>query len=348
MRIGTLRTARLLRERLGRFRHRPEREWAATIAPRVVAEVAGASADAAWRTEAVVFTSTCVAVVTVTCPGSTRRFVVKVPSTAEGAASLRRQAEVLATLRQDPRLPNLRPVLPRCLRQGEIEGRYYGVEEALPGVSANDVMLRGTRRPVLLRAATRVIGDLHARTCQQTLLDHAAVEAWVDAPLRRLAVFSATRPHRDRLLDAVGRMRGELVAALAGRTVRTSWIHGDFWPGNLLAAPPGADVTGVVDWDRAAASQLPLHDLLHLHVFSRRVARGDELGDVVVHALHRGIAEALDVPDTEVVTWLDGIPQRSAVLLYWLRHILLFIDSEGDHDSPRWIRGNVERVLVNI
>jgi aminoglycoside phosphotransferase (APT) family kinase protein len=207
-------------------------------------------------------------------------------------------------------------------------------------------MLRRARRAVLL-GATRVIGDLHARTCEQTLLDHAAVEAWVDAPLRRLAVFSATRPRRDRLLDAVRRMREELVVALAGRTVRTSWIHGDFWPGNLLAAPPGA-VTGVVDWDRAAARQLPLHDLLHLHVFSRRLARGDELGEVVVHALHCGIGEALDVPDAEVATWLDGIPQRSAVLLYWLRHILLFIDSEGDHESPRWLRGNVEHVLVNV
>ena len=107
-------------------------------------------------------------------------------------------------------------------------------------------------------------------------------------------------------------------------------------------------MTGIVDWDQAAARQLPLHDLLHLHVLARRLARGDELGEIVVHALRHGIDRTLDVPADEAADWLDGIPPRPALLLYWLRHVLLFIDSEGDHDDPRWIRGNVERVLVNV
>jgi aminoglycoside phosphotransferase (APT) family kinase protein len=337
----------VLRDGFTGWLRRAERRWTAAVAPRLVAGVTAAG-DAGWRTEALAFTSTSVAVATVTRPGATRSFVVKVPWTAEGAEGLRRQAAVLAMLRRDSRLPSLRPVLPRCVGQGEVEGRYYCVEEALPGVPANAIMLRRTGRAALLGAATRVIGDLHARTREQTLLGGAAVEAWVDAPVRRLEAFAATRPQRDRLLDAVWRLREELTATLVGRTVSTSWIHGDFWPGNLLAAPPGAQVTGVVDWDRAAARQLPLHDLLHLHVLARRLARGDELGDVVIRALRQGIDEALGVPAGEVAAWLDGIPQRPALLLYWLRHILLFIDSEGDHDNPRWLRGNVERVLVNV
>ncbi|SDY92713.1 Phosphotransferase enzyme family protein [Micromonospora pattaloongensis] len=336
----------VLRDRAAGWRRRRERAWAAAIAPRLVAEVAGAPPVGGRRAERAVFTSTAVLVVTVTGPG--RRYVVKVPWTAEGEAGLRRQARVLTTLRADPRLSHLRPVLPRCLGQGEADGRRYWVEEALPGTPADNAMLRRTRRSALLRSATRVIRDLHHGTGEPTPVDDAAIEAWVGAPLRRLAAFAATRPGHRPLLDAVRRTRRELVAALAGRTVRTSWIHGDFWPGNLLAGRPRADVTGVVDWDRAGARELPLHDLLHLHVFARRLTRGDELGDVVVHALRRGLGEALAVPDAEAAGWLDGIPPRSAVLLYWLRHIQLFIDSEGDHDSPRWLRGNVERVLVNI
>jgi aminoglycoside phosphotransferase (APT) family kinase protein len=130
--------------------------------------------------------------------------------------------------------------------------------------------------------------------------------------------------------------------------VRTSWIHGDFWPGNLLSAQPGGLVTGVVDWDCASDQQLPLHDLLHLHVFTRRLTRGDELGHIVVRALRSGIGDALGVSAGEVATWLDGVPQRPAVLLYWLRHVLLFIDSESHRDKPYWLRANVEHVLVNI
>jgi aminoglycoside phosphotransferase (APT) family kinase protein len=337
----------LLREQRAHWLHRSERDWAGGVAPQLVASVA-ARADAAWRTEEVVFTSTSVAVVMVTRPGCARRFVVKVPWTAEGTESLRRQAEVLAALHADPRLHSLRPLMPWCVGEGEVEGRYFCVEEALPGAPASAAVLRRGRRAALLGAAGRVIRDLHARTCEETLLDDATVEAWVDLPLRRLEALSATRLRREQLVDAVGRLREELVTALLGRTVHTSWIHGDFWPGNLLAAPPGADVTGVVDWDRASANQLPLHDLLHLHVLARRLARGDELGDVVVRALRDGIGAAIGVPVPDVATWLDGIPQRPAVLLYWLRHIMLFIDSEGHRDNPRWLRGNVERVLANV
>ncbi|MEV6925032.1 aminoglycoside phosphotransferase family protein [Dactylosporangium sp. NPDC051485] len=345
---GTLQKARpVLRDHLARWLHREERRWTAAAAPRLVA---GATSirNTGWRTETVSFTSTSVAVATVIRSGSPDRYVVKVPWTAAGAASLRRQATVLAMLRQDPRLPNLRPVLPRCLAQGTIEGRYYCVEEALPGVSAMGLMVRRAWRTMLLRAATGLISDLHARTGEQTVLDRSTVRAWVDAPLRRLEEFALTLSQPPRVVDAVGRLHEELIAVLVGRTVRVSWIHGDFWPGNLLAAPPGGQVTGVVDWDCATPGQLPLHDLLHLHVLARRLTGGDELGDIVVRALHRGIEETLDVSARDVDAWLDTIPQRAALLLYWLRHTLLFIDSEGDHDNPRWLRGNVERVLVSV
>jgi aminoglycoside phosphotransferase (APT) family kinase protein len=337
----------MLAQRRRRWLHRTERKWTAEVAPTLVAGVA-AVADTAWRTEAVVFTSTSVAIATVTRPGCEQRFIVKVPWSVESAERVRRHARVLTALRTDRRVDSLRPIMPRQVGQGSVGGHYYCVEQALAGVSASTMALRPAPRAALLRAAARLIGDLHARTHQQTLLDGATVEAWVDTPLRRIERFSRGRRSRNRLRDAVGRLRDELMTALVGRTVRTAWIHGDFWPGNLLMAPATAQVTGVVDWDCASAHQLPLHDLLHLHVLTRRLARGDELGDVVVHALRGGIDQALDVPAGEVASWLDGIPQRSAVLLYWLRHVLLFMDSEGHHDNPRWLRGNVEHVLGNV
>jgi aminoglycoside phosphotransferase (APT) family kinase protein len=330
----------------GRLWHRRERRWAGAVAPLLVAAVTGVSGPP-WRTESVVFTSTSVAVVTVIRRGSRRRFVVKVPWSADGVTALRRQAGVLTVLHRDARLHRLRPLLPHCVWQGAFEGRYFCVEEALPGVPAGAVMLRDGGAGTLLRAAAGVIGDLHALTAESTVLDAPAVTAWVDAPLDRLAAYAAARPRADRLAAALRRLRAELLAALVGRRVRTGWIHGDFWPGNLLAAPPDT-VTGVVDWDRAAARQLPLHDLLHLYVFARRLASGEELGDIVTHALRGGIGAAVAVPGADSAAWLDGIPPRAAVLLYWLRHMRLFIDAEGDHDRSRWRRGNVERVLINV
>jgi aminoglycoside phosphotransferase (APT) family kinase protein len=337
----------VLRDRLACWLHRPERSWTATVAPHLVAW-ATATDDTRWRTEHVAFTSTSVAVAMVQGRGTSGRYVVKVPWTVQAAEGLRRQAGVLDQLWTNPRLPGLRLLLPYCAAQGEVEGRYYCVEGALGGVPASGMMLRRTRRAALLASASRVIRDLHQRTRERTLLDRAAVAEWVDVPLRRLQEFAATHPRRGRFVDTIGRLREELVAALVGRTVHTSWIHGDYWPGNVLATSPDGKVTGIVDWDRSTPRQLPLHDLLHLHVLARRLARGDELGQIVVQALRHGIDRTLDVPAEEAADWLDGIPARPALLLYWLRHILLFIDSEGDHDDPRWIRGNIERVLVNV
>jgi aminoglycoside phosphotransferase (APT) family kinase protein len=272
-----------------------------------------------------------------------QRYVVKLPCTAEGVQSLRRQAGVLTALHGDGRLGGWRAVVPRSLGEGEVDGYRYWVEEALPGIPATAALRRG-RATDLLDAAMRLIGDLHARTSACRVLDEATVQAWVDGPIRRLEEFCATPPRRRVYLGALGQVRAELTEALGGRPARTCWIHGDFWPGNLLASGPA--VTGVVDWDRASASQLPLHDLLHLHVLSRRLATGDELGEVVVRALRESLSAAIGVPAGRLAAWLDGIPERPAVLLYWLRHVSLFIDSEGHRDNPRWLRGNVERVLA--
>ncbi|HET8657793.1 MAG TPA: aminoglycoside phosphotransferase family protein [Micromonosporaceae bacterium] len=330
----------------------------ARVAPRLVAEVApqlvaGAGADGRWRTDRVTVTGTEVAVAVVSCRTTGRRLVLKVPYTSEGAQRLDRQAEVLTALHADPRLDGWRSVAPRHLGHGEAGGRRYWVEEAVPGRPPGAALLRGARDGEVLDTAAALVADLHARTGQQRLLDRATVEAWVEQPLRRIEASCAgrarleahrgQRAHRARLLEAAGQVRAELSAALAGRTVRACLIHGDFWPGNLLAS--GRVTTGVVDWDQAGAGQLPLHDLLHLHVMARRMTTGDELGGVVVRALREGVPDAIGVRPDRVASWLGGIPPRPAVLLYWLRHVSLFIDSEGHRDNPRWLRGNVERVL---
>jgi aminoglycoside phosphotransferase (APT) family kinase protein len=320
-----------------------QRSWLAATAPRLAAgslPVAGVGGAAGWRLERVAFTDTGLGMAVLSCRSTARRVIVKVPGTAEGVECLRRQAAVLAALSADPRFPGWSGQLPRCLAQGEVDGRYYGIEEALPGAPVTAVALRGNGGGALLAAATDVIGDLHGRTARSRSLDAATVEAWVHRPLGRLHARYRDRPARRYVLE---RIRDEASEALLGRVVRTCWIHGDFWPGNLLASGP--TLTGVVDWDRAEAGQLPLYDLLHVHVLARRLLARAELGEVVARALGAGVADAVGVPADTVAYWFDGIPHRTAVLLYWLRHVSLFIDSEGHGDNPRWLRRNVERVL---
>lgn len=327
-----------------RWRHRSELRWVAAVAPRLLMREGGP--EDGWRTHALRWTGTSVAVATVAHPRDARRFVVKVPATADGVANLRRQREVLSALERDRRLCDWNAVLPRPLHEGEVAGRYYCVEEALPGEQTDRLVRRGRDGPELLRASARLIEGLHCRTAREDLVDGVAVEAWVELPLRRLERFAGTHPRRAELRAALGRLRHDLAAALLGRRVRRGWIHGDYWPGNVLAS--SGRVTGIVDWDQAAAGQLPLHDLLHLHLHGRRLARGEELGDVVVAALTAGVPEAIGVPAGVVDRWTDGIPARTALLLCWLRHATLFLDSDGHRDNRYWLRHNVEKVLLGV
>lgn len=322
---------------------RPSRAWLRAAAPRLVAAAVPASAGTCWRAHKIHFTSTFVAVAEVGGATGPHSFVVKVPYTAEGAGNLRRQVDVLVALHTEPKLLGWPPVAPWPVDHGEVDGYPYWVEERLPGTPVTRTVLR---RDGLLDSAARLIDDFHARTSRRRLLDQRLAEAWVERPLNRIRAFYTTRGRPDRFVDAWYRLRGELLAALVGRTVRTCWIHGDFWPGNLLASD--CAVTGVVDWDRAQPEQLRLHDLLHLHLFARWLTTRDELGEIVVRVIRHGIAGETGVPADRVATWLDGVPERAAVLLYWLRHVSLFINSEGHRDNRRWLRHNVERVFADV
>jgi hypothetical protein len=339
------RTLPLLRPTAARWRYRSELRWVAAAAPRLVSRTEPMPGDG-WRTEAVRWTRTSLAVAVVAHHGSGCRRVVKVAATADGVLSLRRQIRVLWALTDDRRLQDWRAVLPRPLDGGDIDGRYYCVEEALAGEPSARLLRRG-RAPAVLDASASLISDLHSRTAKQRRLDDVAVEAWVEVPLRRLEQLARSRARREALLKGVERLRGDLSDALLGRSVRLGWIHGDYWPGNILASARSGRITGIVDWDQGGPDQLRLHDLLHLHLFARCIRRGEELGDVVIEALEAGIPRAIGVDAGRVNAWIDDLPPRASLLLYWLRHVTLFLDSDGHHDNRYWIRNNIEKVLLH-
>jgi hypothetical protein len=147
------------------------------------------------------------------------------------------------------------------------------------------------------------------------------------------------------LLVELGR---ELEEQLAGQEVLASWVHGDFWPGNVLLRPDEHRVTGIVDWDLAAPRELPLLDVLHLILYSRRVRFGRELGDVVRAAIDDPKWDPAERRLIEEQT--DGAPgaqlsDRSAILLTWLRHVSIFSSVAGHGANAVWIRNNIETII---
>jgi aminoglycoside phosphotransferase (APT) family kinase protein len=336
--LGVRPTA-VLRRRL-RLGSGPARAWVRHTAPQIAAVTITDGVPGAWRSDRIVRTGTGVTVALLSRVSDGRRCVVKLPGIAEAIAALRRQDRVFADLHSDPRLAGWPGIPPHRLGNGEVAGHPYWVEDALPGTPVTVATLR---RPGLLAVATRLIGDLHDRTGQRRPLAEIKARSYVEDRIRRLTAHPWAG---DRHRAVLSRLDAEVTAALTGCTTRICWIHGDFWPGNLLA--DAGSVTGIVDWDQAAPGELPLHDLLHLHVLACRMRTGAELGELVVRCLHGGVAATFGIAGNQMNGWLDGVPERTAVLLYWLRHVSLFINSEGHGDNPRWLRANVERVLDHI
>lgn len=295
-------------------------------------------------------TSTGMAVFALADAGGGTRLIAKVPTTAEAAAGLERETEVLTSLRADRRLGDWRELLPRPVAQGDVGGRPYRADAALPGAPPAGRLAMDDRRR-LVAAAAETIAVLHERTAATASGDAALAERWVDARLCDLwpgAADGAGLPPR------ATRLRDELRATLIGGTFHVSWVHGDLWPGNLLVDGRAERIHGIVDWDAAATPELPLHDLLHLVLYTRPGPAGRELG-VFVAAHLRGEPWEDDqralLERGGAVTGPDSISERHALLLYWLRRAAAHARQQGERRGPRyrvWERRNVDPVMAEL
>jgi aminoglycoside phosphotransferase (APT) family kinase protein len=228
-------------------------------------------------------------------------------------------------------------------------GQPYRIDSFVRGRELLSGLADAARRDVLVEAAAQAIGVLHGSTAATAVGDAGHAERWIDARLADLAAAGAGRDPR--FAPRAALLRAELHDAVIGRTLTTSWIHGDYWVGNLLFSQDGAGVRGVVDWAAADPADLPLHDLLHLVMYTRRVVGGQGLGQIVRAQLRAPRLSALEQRLLERhVGWPPGgLPSyRDALLLYWLRHVAMHARQHGlsgDWRYRLWERRNVHAVL---
>ena len=295
-------------------------------------------------------TSTDVAVVVLARSGEAPSVVVKLPMNAKAAARLEVEMATLQALHADPRLGRWRELVPRPLASGTLRGQRYRVESALAGRSAADCSGSLQARRGVLRMTADMIAVLHRITAVSVRGDPALAGGWVDAHLEELEPYLG-RDRRLRLASA--RLGHELHAVLEGGSYTASRIHGDYWLGNVLFTGPepgpGA-LAGIVDWDASGPCELPLHDLFHLVMYSRRLLSGRELGAIVSEQLRTGDwpAETRLWPDRFATWFPDALSPRHAVLLYWLRHVAMHTRQQSDSAGWRfklWQRRNVLPVL---
>lgn len=300
--------------------------------------------SAPWTPVSSNWTSTGTAVVHLRCAGQAAMLRL---STA-GQGRLRRETAVLHSLHSLPLPDDLRRLLPRRLAAGAEAGWEYALDEALVGGSL-ELLVNTEMWAAVLPSALAAAEALHRTTARPGVIDADRLRHWVDDPLAVVAAAVSALPGLTPPTQ-VSRLRDLLHRELGGRAVMTSWIHGDFWAGNLLAVPPGT-LTGIVDWDLSGDDELPIHDYLHLIVHRRRDVSGADIGDVVRELL---AADAWSAEDLAVVartdwTFPDGMPPTKVLLLlHWLRHVAAVSVQQRSyvtHSVGVWQVRNVHRVL---
>ncbi len=307
-----------------------------------------AATSAEWLVYRAITTVTDMTVVSIGPSNQSPTALLKLAVTRPAILSLRRQIEVVEGLRADVRLGEWSAVLPAVLAEGEIDGQVYMVEKMLPGHDARRILDSPDHRARMMMAAADTIGEFHLRTATSIVVDIEMIEQWIGEPLRVIRHSYATVPGAEKINQAIARLATELHKALAGRALCVSWVHGDFTPGNLLTGSDGSTLTGIVDWDQAMPTSLPLLDLLLLLLSVRMAVERRELGDVV-RSLLRGSGwtsqEQALIDRSQAALPGDIIESRALVLLCWLRHVFANLTKSTRTGGSLWARRNVEVVL---
>jgi aminoglycoside phosphotransferase (APT) family kinase protein len=279
------------------------------------------------------------------------RMVLKLPLTPDAERSTAEHRQVVSSLHAFPDLHAFCAFVPRALVWGDLQGRPYYLETALPGVGAADLVRRQAEPATMLRDAAQLIGLLHRSTLRRRIVDEARFARLAGDDLALLRQLVAGWPESVVLRQKLNQLEQLLHSQIFGRELPFSWTHGDFWPGNLLIQPADGMIGGVVDWDRAAVDQIPLHDLLHLLAYTRKLQRRSELGEEIVsyllpaafshyeRALVKQAIEQLDLPAS-----VDFF--RAITLLYWLRFAATNLSRYPSFQrDSRWLKQNVFLVL---
>ncbi len=279
--------------------------------------------------------------------GTGERLMVKVARSESGHASLLRAAEAQRAVAGIKALGEWRANIPAVRSDGQTGAWRYVVETALTGRA---LTLPAPTEPDWDRAISAAIGTiagLHEGTASTDPRPDRRVR-WldqrVDAAAGLAPIVGRGAPGLDReLVAGLERLRttaGEVVGAVP---LSAGWIHGDYWPANILVDEAGI-VTGIVDWDSAEPDELAAHDVFHLVLYARKLRRHEALGEVVAAALEG----TLDPRETAALERASppALGIRSTALLYWVR----FVESNlrrqpGLATSERWIASNVGAVV---
>lgn len=232
--------------------------------------------------------------------------------------------------------PELSNVVPQTIRHGKFDGHLVVVESKLPGQTVSDM---GTN-DVASCAALERMGRIHEATRSTEIVDAELLANWIDEPIaviRRSYGMPGAGAKLDRMAEVFHR-------AWLGREVAIGYVHGDFWPGNVLvgSGSEGVSVTGIIDWENACPRGLPDTDLVHWWL----TTQPGQIGDVVRAALEDSNKLQADLARLGARLPNSDLEIEHIVLLAWIMHISAGLDRATTNKVGLvWIARNVSPIV---
>ncbi|HUK76958.1 MAG TPA: phosphotransferase [Thermoleophilia bacterium] len=271
---------------------------------------------------------------------------LKIAESKAAAAGLDREERNLATLRDDARFASWRHHAPSLVGHGTVEGRRFTAENAFDGPTLRELLGPG-HTDVALAEAVDAVRDLHAATAAVTTAGDGLLDAWVDGPigtLNRTLDTAGRLGCRERLLEGV--VRDTIRSRLLSAPLAVGFVHGDFFPDNVLMSP-ASRVLGLVDWENAQADAPVSLDLLTMLLSVRMQRRRRELGSIVLGLLEEGRLSDEEHAWLRCDELLDPDLFEGLVLLAWL-HLVSATAAKAPRSASRpvWLTLNVDAVLA--
>jgi O-antigen/teichoic acid export membrane protein/aminoglycoside phosphotransferase (APT) family kinase protein len=327
------------------------RSWPQHRRVEAEAEQVLASTDGQWTMTSVAADGHDVAVAVLATAGREPVAVLRVARNSIGADTLARHRRALATIARLDALDGWRTLVPAIIAAGDLHGRPWVMEERLAGRDGR-ALVDDRQLPALLEDASETIATLHHATAAEIRVDDGTFARWVTGPLDTIASLLVSRGADPFARSNLARLGDELHLDLAGRTIGTSFTHGDYWLGNLLVDQDDGTtrVRGILDWDQAAHETPSAVDPMHLMLSARCLHSRRSLGAAVVDLLHHDSWEPWERELLERSTGGSGIRSpRSLLLLTWLHHVHANLTKADRYRRSRvWIAANVERVAMSL
>ncbi len=144
-------------------------------------------------------------------------------------------------------------------------------------------------------------------------------------------------------MDQFGEVAAALEAALLPVEefrLRTSWCHGDFWPGNIVL---GRGPAVVIDWEQGRAAAPAGLDSVFLELNRLAIGSRIPIGVAAARAVQERGALAAP-PSLGDIPWREADPALRAACVV-AAVVVHALGPQGDHRGPKWAQENLLPLL---